>query len=153
MRYVIILLFCDKMVDPHPPPKRIARYMNGPLLHTFIRSLIEYCSVVWHSRLTVSQTADLERVQKICLKVILSETYVSYEAALEMTGLEALDSRREARCLSFAKKCIKHPKHKAMFPLNPPKSKEKFVVNFARTETYRQSAIPYIQRMLNREYK
>ena len=119
----------------------------------FIRSLIEYCSVVWHSRLTVSQTADLERVQKICLKVILSENYVSYEAALEMTGLEALDSRREARCLSFAKKCIKHPKHKAMFPLNPPKSKEKFVVNFARTETYRQSAIPYIQRMLNREYK
>ena len=41
----------------------------------FVRSLLEYCSAVWHSRLTVSQSSDLERVQKICLKIILGESY------------------------------------------------------------------------------
>ena len=119
----------------------------------FVRSLLEYCAVVWHSRLTVDQTADLERVQKICLKVILAENYVSYEAALEMTGLDTLQSRREDRCLSFAKKCIKHPRHSTMFPLNPPRSKERFTVNFARTEAYKKSAIPYMQRLLNKNVK
>ena len=117
----------------------------------FIRSLLEYCCVVWHSRLNHDASADLERVQKTCLKIILGELYSSYESALEMTGLETLDSRREMRCLSFARKCIKHPKHKNMFPLNHNGTKEKFVVNFARTETYKESSIPYMLRLLNRE--
>ena len=44
------------------------------LLHIYIlyiRSLLEYCSVVWHSTLTVDQNHDIESVQKLCLKVIL----------------------------------------------------------------------------------
>ena len=49
----------------------------------FIRSKLEYCSVVWHSRLTGEQRNLLERVQKTYLRVILGECYVSYEAALE----------------------------------------------------------------------
>ena len=39
----------------------------------FIRGITEYCSVVFHSRLTVAQTQDLERIQKTCLKIILAE--------------------------------------------------------------------------------
>ena len=64
----------------------------------FIRSCTEYCSVAFHSTLTVHQSIDLERIQKTCLKVILGESYVSYEAALEMTGLTSLSDRREKRC-------------------------------------------------------
>ena len=37
----------------------------------YVRSLLEYCSVVWHSTLTVQQINDIERVQKLCLKIIL----------------------------------------------------------------------------------
>ena len=65
----------------------------------FIRSTTEYCSVAFHSSLSVDQTTDLERIQKTCLKVILGESYVHYEAALEMTGLTKLYTRREKRVL------------------------------------------------------
>ena len=37
----------------------------------YIRSILEYCSTVWHSTLTVDQSKQIEGVQKICLKIIL----------------------------------------------------------------------------------
>ena len=121
----------------------------------FIRSLSEYCAVVWHSSLTVELTGMLERVQKICLKVILGDEYTDYNSALELTNLKTLYQRRENRCLKCAEKCLKHSVNKRLFPLNKNKhnlhtvSKEKFVVNFARGEELKKSAIPYLQRLLN----
>ena len=41
----------------------------------YIRSVLEYCSVVWHSTLTEEQTQTIEMVQKTCLKIILGQTY------------------------------------------------------------------------------
>ena len=111
----------------------------------YIRSVLEYCAVVWHSSLTMDQINSLEMVQKTCLKVILGENYVSYSAALEMCNLETLFKRREVRCLSFAHKCLKHPAHRKLFPLNDNNennehtSREKYSVNFARTDTYKMS--------------
>ena len=104
-----------------------------------IRSLTEYCSVAFHSSLTVGQATDIERIQKTCLKVILGENYVSYQAALEMTGLQTLYDRREDH---------------QIFPRNENnikqiRNQELFKVNFARTEQYRKSAIPFCQRKLN----
>ena len=126
----------------------------------FIRSLTEYCAVTFHSSLTVSQTADIERIQKTCLKIILGDNFVSYPAALEMTGLDSLYTRREKRCLNFSLKALKHPVHSRLFPTNRNqnnqstnvRNREKFHVNFARTECYRKSAIPYCQRMLNEHF-
>ena len=121
----------------------------------YIRSIAEYCSVAWHSRLTLLQTNKIERIQKTCLKVILGEMYVSYEAALEMCGLDSLHVRRQARCLKFSLKCVKHPTNSRIFPLNTNihgqdvKSKEKFEVNWARTGAYKMSAVPFCQRLLN----
>ena len=115
----------------------------------FIRSVLEYSCVVWHSRLTCDQSMKIERVQKICLRIILAEMYVSYDAALEMSGLDSLESRREQRCLNFARKCLKNSKHMKLFPENPKGFREKYVVNFAKTETYKKSSIPYMQRLLN----
>ena len=123
-----------------------------------IRSLTEYCSVAFHSSLTLGQATDLERIQKTCLKVILGENYISYQAALEMTGLQTLHDRREDRCLNFALKALKHPRNYQMFPRNENNCKqirnqELFKVNFARTEQYRKSAIPFCQRKLNVHYQ
>ena len=84
--------------------------------------------------------------------------YISYTSALEMCGLESLFMRRKKRCLDFARKCLKHPKMRKLFPLNPETSgyelrkKELFKVNFAHTTSYKQSTIPYCQRLLNTYY-
>ena len=39
----------------------------------YIRSITEYCSVAYHSSLTVAQSDKLERIQKVCLRVILGD--------------------------------------------------------------------------------
>ena len=123
-----------------------------------IRSLTEYCSVAFHSSLTVGQATDIERIQKTCLKVILGENYIDYRAALEMTGLQSLHDRREDRCLKFALKALKHPRNCQMFQRNvnnikQVRNQEVFNVNFVRTKQYRKSAIPYCQRKLNEHYQ
>ena len=38
---------------------------------TFIRCSTEYCCVVWNSSLTAQQKTAIERIQKVCLKIIL----------------------------------------------------------------------------------
>lgn len=139
------------------------RYVGVPredLIHIYIlyvRSLLEYCSVVWHSTLTAEQGNNLERVQKLCLKIILGEEYCGYDDALEKCGLERLSDRRENKCLNFGLKSLLHPIHSEMFPINPQvlanphytRNSEHFVVNMAKSDSYRDSAIPYMQRMLN----
>ena len=124
----------------------------------YIRSVAEYCSVAYHSSLTQAQSEKIERIQKTCLRVILGDMYVSYDAALEMCGLKKLSIRREQRCLNFSMKCVKHEKNSRLFPLNTrtfgqeQNTKEAFVVNWARTGTYQKSAIPYCQRLLNKNF-
>ena len=123
----------------------------------YVRSLLEYCSVVWHSTLTVEQSRHIESVQKLCLKVILGPEYTGYEEALKCSGLERLSVRREKKCLQFGLKSLLHPVHSTMFPANPhiytnpydTRNKEHFAVNWAKSESYKNSTIPYIQRMLN----
>ena len=88
--------------------------------------------------------------------MILGDMYISYEAALEMCGLQTLNERREKRCLNFSLKCIKHPKNQRLFPVNNRKfgqnqqTREAFQVNWARTDKYKNSTIPYCQRLLNK---
>ena len=121
----------------------------------FIRSVTEYCAVAFHSSLNQDQSDKLEGIQKTCLKVILGEMYVNYQAALEMCGLQTLFERRQKRCLDFAIKSVKHPRNRRLFPLNPVsndhflREMEPFQVNFARTDAYKDSTIPYCQRLLN----
>ena len=115
----------------------------------YIRSLLEYCSVVWHSTLTVEQAQNLENVQKLSLKIILGPSYTSYSQALEVTGLDRLELRRENRCLQFGLKSLLHPVHSKLFPVNPEilttthntRDKEYFLVNKAKSESYRMSLL------------
>ena len=118
----------------------------------FIRCIPEYCSTAFHSSLSQELANKIETIQSTCLRVILSENYVSYSAALEMCGLEKLSTRRENRLLTFSLRCLKNDFTKIMFPQNEDK-KEPFFVNFARTEKYKNSAIPQCQRRLNEHFK
>ena len=82
----------------------------------FIRSVIEYCSVAFHSSLTQEQSNKLEKVQKTCLKVILDEEYEDYKNALKISNFETLSDQRLKRCLDFSLKCIKHSRNRRIFP-------------------------------------
>ena len=120
----------------------------------FIRSVAEYCSVSFHSTLTKQQSDKIEKIQKTCLKIILGDLYEDYQSALDQCGLKTLAQRRENRCLNFSLKCLKNPKNSKLFPMNPNTNKkvrasEPFCVNFAKTSSYKKSAIPYCQRLLN----
>ena len=121
------------------------------------RSLTEYCATAFHSSLTQEQSTEIERIQKTCLRLILGDNFVSYAATLEMAGLDSLCERREKGCLEFELRCLKHPTNKSIFPLKPNlnqpgmkvRNREVIQVNHARTETYKKSAVPYCQRLLN----
>ena len=84
----------------------------------YVRSILEQSATVWHSSLTEENKNDLERVQKTALKVILGDSYMSYENALKILDIETLNDRRIDLCLNFARKSSKHPKMKWMFTLN-----------------------------------
>ena len=124
----------------------------------FIRSITEYCAVLFHSSLTQQQSNKLEAIQKTCLKVIYGESYTDYETALQTSGLEKLSERRLRRCLDFSLKCLNNSKMSKKFPKNPNfceslRFSEMFTVNFANTTSYQQSAIPFCQRLLNRHFR
>ena len=119
----------------------------------YIRSVVEQSSTVWHSSLTKGEKSDLERVQKVALKIILRDQYTSYESALQLVNLKTLGERRSNLCLTFAKKCIKNEKTSDIFPLNDAlrttRVSEKYEVTKANTDRLAKSAIPYMQRLLN----
>ena len=121
----------------------------------YIRSLLEQSCTVWHSGLTEENSQDLERIQKSALRIILQESYSSYENALNLLGLETLHDRREALCLSFAKKCLTNQKMKDLFQPNrkihPMKTRfeEEYEISQANTERLKNSPIIHMQRLLN----
>ena len=75
--------------------------------------------MVWYSVLTVMEEIELERVQKVALRIILQENYENYENALFLTRLPTLKERRYQLCKPFATKCTKNEKTRDIFPLNP----------------------------------
>ena len=123
----------------------------------FIRSVTEYCAVVFHSSLTQKESEKLERIQKTSLKIILGEEYLDYQNALSLCGLQTLRERREKRCFDFSVKSVSHYRNRRIFPKNPNyderlRESEPFLVNFAKSESYRKSAVPYCQRILNQYF-
>ena len=124
---------------------------------TYIRSLCEQSCTVWHSSLTNQNEEDIERVQKVALKIILKEKYKSYENALNRLDLNTLKQRRQTLCLNFARKCLKSDKMKKLFPPNnknhemKSRNPEHFKVFFSHTERLKNSPVIYMQNLLNNE--
>ena len=121
-----------------------------------IRSLLELAVPAWHSGLTKKQSADIERVQKVAVNVILSDhngkCYLSYNMAMAALELEPLYSRREQLCLSFAKKSLKS-KHRDMFTVNRSqyytRDRAQYVEAKCNTKRFYKSPINYLTRQLN----
>ena len=122
-----------------------------------IRSILELAVPAWHSGLTVKQAADIERVQRVAVAIILSDyktgkCEMSYSMALVTLDLEPLDMRRDKLCMNFAKKTLKS-RHADMFQLNPnqhdTRNKPRFANSSSNTKRFYNSPLNYLTRVLN----
>ncbi len=94
------------------------------LLHLYktqVRGCLEYCSTVWHSGLTDSDSNDIERIQRAAMRVIMGKKYQGYEETLKLIKLDSLKQRREKMALKFAQKSLKQESFSRLFPLNTSK--------------------------------
>ena len=131
------------------------------LMHIFqsqVRSVLEYCSTVWHSSLTKSDSKDIERIQKAAVKLMMGNKYEGYSKSLKFLKLDSLHERREKNALKFAKKSVKHENFLNFFPKQSgihtmrTRNPKSFIVNKAHTERYKRSAVPFFQRLLNQDH-
>ena len=67
-----------------------------------IKSLLEYCCVVWHHALPSYLSQELEGIKKRALKIIV--TAFSYSEALQLLNLRTLDERRSELCVKTLEK-------------------------------------------------
>ena len=120
----------------------------------YIRSVAEQSCVLWSSSITSGEEYDLERIQKVALRIILQSDYIDYSNALYITNLHTLKARRSILSKRFALKCTKNEKTRDMFPLNlnniNTRHPEKYSVTKAKTSRLANSAIPTMQRQLNK---
>ena len=123
---------------------------------TYIRSILEQSSVIWNESLTNENVLDLERVQKNVLRVILKEDYNNYSDALKCLNMDTLATRRKKLMEKFAIGCLTNEKTKKLFPLKQKnhrmdtRGKEKFKITKTKTERWKKSTVPAIQRLLNK---
>ena len=75
-----------------------------------IRVLAEQGVVIWNSGLTRSQIIELEKIQKVALKIILGEQYTTYKTACDFFKIDTLSTRRLKLCTQFAIKLYKSDK-------------------------------------------
>ena len=120
----------------------------------YVRSVVEFSTVVWHAGLTKENTEQIERVQKAAFAIILGGNYKSYENACTVLSMMKLAERREKLSLNFANKAVWHPEHKEWFapqvqtyntrtPIKPFKPAQ------AKTQRLLNSAIPHMTHLLN----
>jgi hypothetical protein len=123
-----------------------------------VRSVLELAVPAWHSGLTVRQSADIERVQRVAVYIILSDftsgkSEYNYDMSLVVLDIEPLSIRREKLCLNFAKKTVKS-RHSDMFEkktymYETRQATHAFKEHTSNTQRCFKSPLNYLTRMLN----
>ena len=70
-----------------------------------IRSVLEYCCVVWHNALPAHLSSEIERVQMRALRIIYPRS--SYQEAFQRAKIARLEDRRNELCMRAFDKIIK----------------------------------------------
>ena len=116
-----------------------------------IRSVLELAVPVWHSGLTIKLAADIERVQRVAVTIILGER-LPYYLSLAILNIEPLSDRREKLCKKFASKTLKS-RHSDIFVSNiasyQTRHKQKFRTSHCNTKRFFNSPVNFLTRMLN----
>ena len=85
--------------------------------------------------------------------------YINKRKSLKDLDMETLDERREKLCLKFAKRCLRNEKTIKNFPENSKnhvmktRKQEKYQVQYANTKRFKESALIYMQNLLNQQEK
>ena len=119
-----------------------------------IRVHLELAVPVWHSGLTKKLSADIERVQRIAVNILISNT--SYKEACSQLGLELLSERRQLLCQRFATNTSStKSRHNELFQLEKTHAQDSRSGNIryrehkTHTSRFYKSPLPYLTRLLN----
>ena len=119
-----------------------------------VRPLVEQGVVDWNSGLTKAQRSDLERIQKVALKIILGDEYTSYDNACNYFNIGELNDRRLQLCTNFAVKLFKSDRRPEFFQppdnsLNTRNDKPLVKENTCRTKRCFNAPHNYLSRLVN----
>jgi hypothetical protein len=126
--------------------------LDGYQLFDVYTKEMEMAVPVWHSGLSKKQTADIESIQKLAMKIILQENYSGYAFACEKFGTQTLEERRIKLCYKFATK--NHRSDNSFFTRlsttvetrNKSDIVREFKCNFGR---FQDSSLPYLAKLIN----
>ena len=121
-----------------------------------IRSILEFGAVVWYSGITKKMSDQIERIQKICIRIILSDISYNfnYEVCCTILNIEPLFIRRQELCIRFIQKASSDPQHSDLFQrytnnLNTRNNKPCFIEFKCRNKRFYNSPLCYLTRLLN----
>lgn len=75
------------------------------LYYCYLRSIVEYCSAVYHSLLNLAQEEALEKLHRHAIRICYGFD-MDVEAIMVDNGIETLKARRIRRCDAFIKKSM-----------------------------------------------
>ena len=131
---------------------------NFTLLDFYLKEVrvhLELAVPVWHSGLTGKLSADIERVQRVAITVILGQYDIHYIQACTHLGLKPLFIRRQELCERFALKTSSPDcRHSDMFQLEKngthfTRGKNRFREHVCLKNRFYKSPLPYLTRLLN----
>ena len=121
---------------------------------SLVLPVLDYTSVVYHSMLNKIQEDEIEKLQKLALKIIYGIYGVTYMSLLERSGLVPLKQRRMKFIDNFLKKTIETRKYIDWFPTKEfsnynLRTERLYVEKKARTSRLYNSPLFYFRRRLN----
>ena len=122
---------------------------------SMLRPIVEFCSVVYHNMLTSEQNLNLERLQKMALKIIFGFN-ITYELLLEKAGVKTLEERRKDAFKKFTLSLQKNNKYCEWFPKSETRNlrhTKPYQELFARTARLYKSPLFCMRRLLNEEFE
>ena len=119
-----------------------------------IRVLAEQGVAIWNSGLTKGQIKDLEKIQKVAFKIILSDSYISYELACDTFDSPTLSQRRLQLCTNYAVKLYRSERSGDFFLHSDPRPTARHetqlvVEKFSRTKRCYNAPHNYLARLVN----
>ena len=123
----------------------------------YVRPILEYADVVWHSSITFKQSRDIESIQRRACRIILGNSYESYVEALGTCQFDSLFERRENHCHRFAEGLPNNERTKSLLPPSRFECHGRSLRNSAnisqipvRMKRFENSPIPYFIKIFNK---
>ena len=119
-----------------------------------VRVLAEQAVPIWNSGLTKAQISDIEKIQKVALKVILGDQFKTYDKACEFFDVDKLSVRRLELSTNFALKLFKSDRSAEFFTLttktvNTRGDHPLLVEDISRTTRCYYAPHNYLTRLIN----